>query len=233
MMKMPIGHPNFDQHRLLATEKSIRKAHRRSPPRRSSFVNGRTVSAWELAGLVFVVATEDCLGGATGLRPVAFRQSNLVDFFLHALIFQVPLSQLPKEFDFVRLVVGPAHVKNVGLLPPGNDVPHEIPAPVKGVAAGEVVLGAAEDLDAQPVHAGVLLEQRHQRDLVAVRRQDQVALQQKAVEKVARSLVGAHVVKPRVGRVRGVKQSVIATVLSCGSGCDESRMFRDTWSVKQ
>jgi len=104
-------------------------------------------------------------------------------------------------------------VKNVRKFTFGNDILHEILAPVKGVTTGKVIFGATEYLDAQTIHARVLLEQCHERDLVTVRRQNQVALQQKTVEQVTRSFVGSNVVKSGIGRVRGVKQSVVATAM--------------------
>jgi len=99
----------------------------------------------------------------------------LIDRLLDALILQEPFSKLPVVFYFVFFVVRPRHVEDERLHGTCDNVLHKAFAPVKGVPAGKVVLGATQDFDAQTVHAGVFLQQGNEWHLVTVRGQNEVA----------------------------------------------------------
>jgi hypothetical protein len=144
---------------------------------------------------------------------------------LNALLVEEPLSHLPKEFNLVVLVERPTHVKDVGHCLTIENFEHEGTTAMKGVAAGKVVFGARKNLDAQTVHASVLLQQGHERDLVTARGQDQITGQQKGIEKVSRAVIGPYIVKSGIGRVRCIVQGMIAAVpvtsVKCVSDCTE------------
>ena len=131
-----------------------------------------------LARLVAVMATENKVGRAAGLDQFAGGCScychgvpqDLVGGLLHALVIQKPFTHLSIKLDLVLLIERPTHVKNVRKLGPSHDFLHEILAPMKGVSAWKVVFIPREDFDGQAVHASVLLQERHEGNLVAARR---------------------------------------------------------------
>jgi hypothetical protein len=152
--------------------------------------------------------------GATELQKFSSRCNGVAQEFvsslLHTRVLQKPFSHLLNKLNLVLFVQRPAHVENIRHGFPVHNVLHQIFASMEGVSTGKVIFRPRKNFDFHSVHAGVLLQQSHQRDLVTVRGQDQIARQQKAVEKVPRPLIGANIVKARIGRIRRIVHGVVA-----------------------
>jgi hypothetical protein len=83
------------------------------PKRASTLINGRTVLTRHLTRLVAVVTTYEGFSGTASSSCVA--PLNLGQFFLHAIVVDIPFPNLLEKQYLIVLVAGPAHVKNVGM----------------------------------------------------------------------------------------------------------------------
>mmetsp|Transcript_26900 Transcript_26900/g.61932 ORF Transcript_26900/g.61932 Transcript_26900/m.61932 type:complete len:565 (+) Transcript_26900:92-1786(+) len=190
------------------------------PKRRSALVDWRTMIARYRARLVPVMTRHECLRRTTFLDIFLHRRFCLAVFslleqirgpFVHALIFDVPLSHLPHEQELVVLIVGPAHVKEPRRRLSPRDLPHQILLAMVRVSPRKFV--GIQDLDPQPEQRALLRQQGDERLLVAFGGQDDVPEVEERDEEVAGAFVVAHVIEAGVGGVGGVAQGSGAVVL--------------------
>lgn len=134
-----------------------------------------------------------------------------------ALIVEVPFPQLLEEFLLVALILGPAHVENVRVLGPArHQVFHKggtTASFVIRVPTGEFGLVAGPDLDLEAVQTRVLVQQGNKSNLMGAGAENQIPGHEEGPKKVLGPGIVSHVIKPGVGRIRGVEQRVVSVVL--------------------
>ena len=114
-----------------------------------SFVKRGAVFAGFDTWFVFVRTGHQSVFRATVLNKIVLVDIDVRKLLFDTMIFQVPFSHLLEEEKFVVFILGPAHVKNVGMLLALKHFPQKLAsAAVKVIASWEVVFVSTQYLDA-------------------------------------------------------------------------------------